>query len=128
MTFYLTSRAFSMLNIRATAKTELPKAPSTSAREKPKVFALCHLTRLNLTPSKPMIMEMRWERTAKASEAKERELPTYATEISTAKRTRRPIPAAPCPCRSVGPSCAGDNCPLRSCPPPVSAPHTWEPL
>uniref|UniRef100_A0A663LWM2 Uncharacterized protein n=1 Tax=Athene cunicularia TaxID=194338 RepID=A0A663LWM2_ATHCN len=48
-----------MLNIRAVAKTELPKAPSTSARLKPKVLALCHLIRLNLTPNKPMIMEIK---------------------------------------------------------------------
>uniref|UniRef100_A0A674HEZ6 Uncharacterized protein n=1 Tax=Taeniopygia guttata TaxID=59729 RepID=A0A674HEZ6_TAEGU len=66
-----------MLNMSAVAKTELPKAPSTSARLKPKVLALCHLTRLKRTPTSPMIMETKWERTAKASE--------------------RPIPAAPCP-------------------------------
>uniref|UniRef100_A0A8C3R296 Secreted protein n=1 Tax=Cyanoderma ruficeps TaxID=181631 RepID=A0A8C3R296_9PASS len=89
-----------MLNISAVAKTELPNAPSTSARQKPKVLALCHLMRLKRTPNSPMIMEIRWERTAKASEAKERELPTLTTHMRMRRLLRpeyRPMPAAPCP-------------------------------
>uniref|UniRef100_A0A8D0GWC9 Uncharacterized protein n=1 Tax=Sphenodon punctatus TaxID=8508 RepID=A0A8D0GWC9_SPHPU len=54
----LLTASIRMLNIRAVAKMELPKAPATSARRKPKVLFLCHLIRLNLTPTKPIIMEI----------------------------------------------------------------------
>uniref|UniRef100_A0A452V4D8 Uncharacterized protein n=2 Tax=Ursus TaxID=9639 RepID=A0A452V4D8_URSMA len=83
---YLLTASTRMLNIRATAKMELPKAPTTSARRKPKVLFLCCVMLLTRTPNKAMIMDTKWERTAKASEAKERELPMWATTSSTTKR------------------------------------------
>uniref|UniRef100_A0A8C5PAK1 Uncharacterized protein n=1 Tax=Leptobrachium leishanense TaxID=445787 RepID=A0A8C5PAK1_9ANUR len=49
-----------MLNISAVAKIALPKAPTTSALDKPYVF---------------LGMEIRWERTAKPSDEREREFP-----------------------------------------------------
>uniref|UniRef100_A0A8C6G5Q4 Uncharacterized protein n=1 Tax=Mus spicilegus TaxID=10103 RepID=A0A8C6G5Q4_MUSSI len=84
---YLLMASTRMLNIRATANTELPNAPRTSARRKPYVLFLCCLTLLALTPNSPMIMDNKWERTAKASEARERELPMCATTSSITKRT-----------------------------------------
>uniref|UniRef100_A0A667HYV1 Uncharacterized protein n=1 Tax=Lynx canadensis TaxID=61383 RepID=A0A667HYV1_LYNCA len=83
---YLLTASTRMLNIRATAKMELPNAPTTSARRKPKVLFLCRFIRLALTPSQAMIMETKWERTAKASEARERELPMWAITSSITNR------------------------------------------
>uniref|UniRef100_A0A8C9K2P3 Uncharacterized protein n=1 Tax=Panthera tigris altaica TaxID=74533 RepID=A0A8C9K2P3_PANTA len=83
---YLLTASTRMLNIRATAKMELPNAPTTSARRKPKVLFLCRFILLALTPSQAMIMETKWERTAKASEARERELPMLAITSSITNR------------------------------------------
>lgn len=83
---YLLMASIRMLNIRATAKTELPNAPTTSARRKPNVLFLCCLMWLARKPNSPMIMDSKWERTAKASEARERELPRCEITSSSAKR------------------------------------------
>jgi hypothetical protein len=42
---------------------------------------------LALTPKRPMIMETKWERTAKASEVSERELPMWEITSSITKRS-----------------------------------------
>lgn len=84
---YLLTASTRMLNIRATAKTELPNAPTTSARRKPNVLFRCCCILLALTPKRPMIMETKWDRTAKASEVSERELPTWEITSSITKRS-----------------------------------------
>uniref|UniRef100_A0A4X1TSL0 Uncharacterized protein n=1 Tax=Sus scrofa TaxID=9823 RepID=A0A4X1TSL0_PIG len=84
---YLLTASTRMLNIRATAKTELPNAPTTSARRRPNVLFRCCCIMLALRPKRPMIMDTRWERTANASEAKERELPMWAITSSMANRS-----------------------------------------
>ncbi|CAO2638783.1 hypothetical protein LEMLEM_LOCUS24595 [Lemmus lemmus] len=86
---YLLMASIRMLNIRATAKTELPNAPTTSARRKPNVLFRCCLIWVARKPKSPMIVDSKWERTAKASEARERELPTCEiTSSSTKRRTQ----------------------------------------
>uniref|UniRef100_A0A673TK91 Uncharacterized protein n=1 Tax=Suricata suricatta TaxID=37032 RepID=A0A673TK91_SURSU len=83
---YLLIASTRMLNMSATAKMELPNAPTTSARRKPNVLFLCRWTPLALTPSHAMIMDTEWESTANASEASERELPMLAMTSSITNR------------------------------------------
>uniref|UniRef100_A0A8C8Y583 Uncharacterized protein n=1 Tax=Panthera leo TaxID=9689 RepID=A0A8C8Y583_PANLE len=132
---YLLTASTRMLNIRATAKMELPNAPTTSARRKPKVLFLCRFILLALTPSQAMIMETKWERTAKASEARERELPMLAITSSITnrrtltahRRTNRKLlpeyrPMAPRSRAAPHPSLGKGNSPLQPC----STCHIWK--